>query len=268
VWDVEFSGARGDRIRAWYIRPAGVDDDAPLPVVVTFIGYGGGRGTPSEHVLLPAVGLATLVMDTRGQGARWTTGATGDGPGGAELSTVMTRGIENAEEYYYTRLYADAARAVVVASELPGVDPGRVGVFGISQGGGLSLASAALRSDLVKVCAADVPFLCDIRRAVTLVDSNPYHEVARFLSNHADLVDVALGTLDHIDNALLASRIRAEAHVSVGLMDEICPPSTVFAAYNAIPGPKRIVVNPFGVHQLSRQHDEPRLRFLRERLLG
>jgi cephalosporin-C deacetylase len=268
VWDVEFSGARGDRIRAWYLRPAGADDDEPLPVVVTFIGYGGGRGTPSEHTLLPAAGLAVLVMDTRGQGARWTTGATGDGPGGAELSTVMTRGIEDVEQYYYTRLYTDAARAVAEAQHLPGADATRIGVFGISQGGGLSLAAAALRPDLVRVCAADVPFLCDIRRAVTLVDTNPYHEVAEFLATHADLVDVALGTLDHVDNALLASRIRADAYVSVGLMDEICPPSTVFAAYNAITAPKQVVVNPFGVHQLSRQHDEPRLRFLRARLLG
>jgi cephalosporin-C deacetylase len=268
VWDVEFSGARGDRIKAWYLRPAGVDGDDPLPVVVTFIGYGGGRGTPSEHVLLPSAGLAALVMDTRGQGARWTTGATGDGPGGAELSTVMTRGIQKAEEYYYTRLYTDAARAVVEASQLPGADSRRIGVFGISQGGGLALAAAALRPELVRVCAADVPFLCDLRRAVTLVDSTPYHEVAQFLSNHADLVDVALDTLDHVDNALLATRIRAETYMSVGLMDDICPPSTVFAAYNAISAPKTIVVNPFGVHQLTRQFDEQRLRFLRQRLLG
>jgi cephalosporin-C deacetylase len=269
VWDVEFSGARGDRIRGWYLRPAGVPEDEPLPVVVTFVGYGGGRGVPGEHVLLPSVGLATLVMDTRGQGARWGTGATGDGPeGGPELSTVMTRGIQDAERYYYTRLYTDAVRAVTVASQLPGADPDRLGVFGVSQGGGLSLAAAALQPELVTACAADVPFLCDIRRAVTLADTGPYHEVAEFLSNHTDVVDVALDTLDHIDNALLASRIRAETYVSVGLMDDVCPPSTVFAAYNAIPANKQIVVNPFGVHRVSQQHDERRLRFLRQRLAG
>jgi cephalosporin-C deacetylase len=56
--------------------------------------------------------------------------------------------------------------------------------------------------------------------------------------------------------------------MTVGLMDQICPPSTVFAAYNAIPGAKDIVVNPFGVHRATRQFDELRLRFLRGRLLG
>src|SRR6185437_1055887 len=90
VFDVEFSGAGGDPIRAWYIKPAG--QESP-PVVVKFIGYGGGRGVPSEHFLLPALGYGLLVMDSRGQGGRWTTGATADGRDGtgAENSLVMTR---------------------------------------------------------------------------------------------------------------------------------------------------------------------------------
>jgi len=76
VFDTEFSGAGGDRIRAWYLRPPGAD--AQTQVIVKFIGYGGGRGMPAEHALLPALGYAVFVMDTRGQGGRWTTGATGD----------------------------------------------------------------------------------------------------------------------------------------------------------------------------------------------
>src|ERR1700750_1417429 len=95
VFDTEFSGADGDRIRAWYLRPPGAD--AQTQVVVKFIGYGGGRGMPAEHALLPALGYAVFVMDTRGQGGRWTTGATGDRQGdpaaGPENARVMTRGI-------------------------------------------------------------------------------------------------------------------------------------------------------------------------------
>src|ERR1019366_6769260 len=52
AYDVEFSGARRDRIRGWYLRPAGAGD-ARLPVVVEFIGYGGGRGLPANHTLFP-----------------------------------------------------------------------------------------------------------------------------------------------------------------------------------------------------------------------
>ena len=84
-----------------------------------FIGYGGGRGRPAEHMLLPALGYALLVMDTRGQGGRWTTGATGDHAdgwhAGPENASVMTRGIARPEDYYFTRLYTDAVRAVETA---------------------------------------------------------------------------------------------------------------------------------------------------------
>ena len=168
VYDTEFSGAAGDRIRAWYLRPAGADGQTP--VVVKFIGYGGGRGMPAEHALLPALGYAVFVMDTRGQGGRWTTGATGDRQGdpaaGPENARVMTRGIARPEGYYYTRLFTDAVLAVEAASELTGAP--RVAVSGASQGGGLALAAAALIPQAVAVCHADVPFLCDIQRGITL----------------------------------------------------------------------------------------------------
>src|SRR3954451_8088387 len=229
----------------------------PFPVAVTSIGSGGGRGVPTEHLAFPAVGVATFVMDTRGQGGSWTVGVTGDpgGAGGPEYPGVMTRGIANPDGYYYTRLYVDAVRAVEAAAELPGVDAQRLAVCGSSQGGGLALAAAALCPERVRVCHANVPFLCDFQRAVGLSPSYPYKEIADFLAQQTDLVDDALNTLRYVDCALLARRITADCLFSVGLMDEICPPSTVFAAYNEVPGNnKEIAVYPFGVHALPQNH--------------
>ena len=257
----------GDRIRAWYLRPPGAGDE-PLPVVVQFIGYGGGRGYQADHALLPAASFAVFVMDTRGQGGRWTVGATGDTGPGPEYSAVMTRGIASPEDYYYTRLYADAVLAVETAAGLDGVDAGRVAVSGMSQGGGLALAAAALLRGAVAVCHSDVPFLCDISRAITLTGEMPYAEVAEFLGQHVDLVPDALNTLRYIDCALLARRITADCLLSVGLMDEICPPSTVFAAYNEITSAKDIAVFPFGVHAVPPAHAERQLEHLRDRLFA
>jgi cephalosporin-C deacetylase len=269
VYDVAFSGARGDRIRAWYIRPPASGSGDATPVVVKFIGYGGGRGLPADHLLLPAVGYPLFVMDSRGQGGRWTIGATGDLPGdGPEYSSVMTRGIDDPAGYYFTRLFTDAVRAAETAAELAGDGTGRspVAVTGTSQGGGLALATAGLLGDAVAVCHADVPFLCDIQRGITTAPDMPYAEVAEFLAQQVDYEPVALDTLRYVDCALLARRITARCLLSVGLMDTICPPSTVFAAYNEITAPKDIAVFSFGVHAVPPSHLERQLRHLREYL--
>jgi cephalosporin-C deacetylase len=254
VHDVTFSGAGGDPVRAWYLRPAG---SSRPPVVVKFIGYGGGRGLPADHLLLPALGYAVFVMDTRGQGGRWSTGATDPAN-----SQVMTQGITRPEDYYYTALFTDAARAVLTAAQLGGVP--HVAVSGASQGGGLALAAAALVPALVTVCHADVPFLCDIQRAITLTGAAPYSEVPEFLAQNTELADAALDTLRYVDCALLARRITAQCLLSTGLMDETCPPSTVFAAYNEITAGKDISVNPFGTHAVPSSQIERQLRHLRE----
>src|SRR3954468_3452729 len=71
VSDVVFPGFGGHLIRAWYRRPATPE---PLPVVVSYVGYGGGRGHWAENLLAAAAGFAHLHVDTRGQGAGWSRG--------------------------------------------------------------------------------------------------------------------------------------------------------------------------------------------------
>ena len=76
TWDVTFAGFGGDPVRAWYTRPAGVDD--PLPAVVEYVGYGRGRGLPHERLTWPVAGYAHLLMDARGQAGQYGVGDTAD----------------------------------------------------------------------------------------------------------------------------------------------------------------------------------------------
>jgi cephalosporin-C deacetylase len=247
TFDVSYAGYGGDEIRGWLHLPTNRPDHA-LPCVVEYIGYGGGRGHAHRHTLWAAAGFAHFVMDTRGQGSAWSIGDTPDPNAGHNAYPgFLTRGILSRADYYYRRLYIDAVRAVDAARSHPAVDAERVAVAGISQGGGLTLAVAALRNDVV-AALPEVPFLSDMRRATELVDTAPYNEVSHFLKVHRDRVEAVFETLAYFDVALLARRASAPALFSVGMMDTICPPSTVFAAYNAYGGPKEIVEYAYNEH--------------------
>lgn len=266
--DVTFAGADGDPVRAWYLRPAG-PRATPLPCRIAFVGYGGGRDLPAAHALYPACGYATFVMDTRAQGGTWSAGDTPDpgaGASNAEHPGVMTRGIASPETYYYRRLYVDAVRAVETAAALPGVDPLRLVVAGQSQGGALALAAAALLPDAVRLCHADVPFLCDFPRAVETAIDPPYTELVTYLGIHGELEPAVWRTLGYFDNAVLAPRITTRTVIGVGLRDTTTPPSTVFAAFNAIEAPKEIVVYPYSGHWLPTGHAEHQLSDFARRL--
>lgn len=249
TYDISFNGYGGQPIKGWLTLPHAAK--GPLPCVVEYTGYGGGRGHPHDWLFFPSVGYACFAMDVRGQGSSWRIGDTPDfepAGSGPNYPGFMTRGVQNPETYYYRRLFTDVVRAVEAARSNAVINPQRIAVNGGSQGGGMALAAAGLIPDLSAVIA-DVPFLCHFRRAITLVDTDPYHEVVHYLSQHRDQVEMVFNTLDYFDGMNFATRANAPALFSVGLMDGTCPPSTVFAAHNHYAGPKEMRVWPFNQHE-------------------
>jgi cephalosporin-C deacetylase len=253
AYDVTFAGFGGQPVKGWLLLPVG--PQRPLPCVVEYIGYGGGRGFPYEWLLWPSVGYAALIMDTRGQGSTWRHGDTPDLPNGANPSVpgFMTQGILNPETYYYRRVFTDAVRAVETARSHSAIDPRRIAATGGSQGGGITVAVSGLVPDL-DIAMPDVPFLCHFRRALGLTDKYPYGEIVQYLSTHRDHVETIYSTLTYFDGMNFAARSRARALYSTGLMDAVCPPSTVFATYNHIDAPKEIKVYSFNEHEGGGSH--------------
>ncbi|MEI3847078.1 MULTISPECIES: acetylxylan esterase [unclassified Microbacterium] len=266
VEDVTFPGFAGHPIKGWMLR----HPDAPVRgTVVQFIGYNGGRGVPEQWTLLPSAGYAHFIMDSRGQGSAGNAGATTDPIGsGPQHVGRLTSGITDPRDYYYRRLFADAVGAVAAARSHPAVDPAKVVVAGGSQGGGIALAAAGLCDGLAGVMA-DVPFLSHFRRAVQITDALPYLELATYLQSRRGEEDDVFRTLSYFDGVNFAARASAPALFSVALRDAVCPPSTVYAAYNAYAGTdKEMAVYPYNGHEggqwvQTRRH----LDFL-ERVLG
>lgn len=267
AYDVSFNGYNGQTVRGWLLLP--VQRTGKLACVVEFIGYGGGRGFATDWLLWSSMGYAHLVMDTRGQGSTWSKGDTPDPePEGTnpQHPGFMTRGVLQPDTYYYRRVFTDAVRAVECAMAHPAVDAERIAVTGGSQGGGISLAVAGL-SDAVKVMMPDVPFLCHYRRATQITDNDPYAEIMRYCKVHRDKIEQVFNTLSYFDGVNFAVRGKAQSLFSVALMDLICPPSTVYAAYNHYAGPKQITVWEYNNHEGGASYQtQEKLRFMRERL--
>ena len=160
----------------------------------------------------------------------------------------MTKGIEDPKSYYYRRVFADAVRAIEAVRSLPEVDATKVAVQGISQGGGITLAAAGL---VQRHCR------CDAGRAVPLPlpTSGRYLRSRSLHGNHEIPCRPSrrrryhFNTLSYFDAVNFAKRASAPALFSVALMDKICPPPTVYAAYHAYGGAKEIVVYPFNDHE-------------------
>jgi cephalosporin-C deacetylase len=243
-----FTGVGGARIHAKYLRPKNAPESHPA--VLMFHGYSGSSGDWSDKLSYVGQGFSVAALDCRGQG-----GSSEDrgGVAGNTLRGHIIRGLDDApEKLLFRQIYLDCAQLAGIIMGLPEVDPARVGATGGSQGGGLTLACAALEPR-IKRAAPVFPFLCDYRRVWEMDLSVAAYEELRTYFRLFDPLhereDEAFRRLGYIDNQHLAHRIEAEVLMSVGLMDTVCPPSTQFAAYNKIRSKKSMLIYPDFGHE-------------------
>ncbi|GBG07693.1 acetylesterase [Paenibacillus agaridevorans] len=254
-FDLYFTGVRGARIHAKYIRPKNVQE--PHPAIVQFHGYSSHAGDWLGKLAYASLGFSVLSMDCRGQGG------SSEDTGGVKGTTHrghIVRGLDDKpDNLLFRHIFLDAAQLAGIAMELPEVDPEQVYAIGGSQGGALTIACAALEPR-VKKLAPVYPFLCDYKRVWEMDLAQGSYEELRTFFRHFDPLhereDEIFEKLGYIDLQHLANRIRGEVLMFVGLMDRTCPPSTQFAAYNKITTPKQVVVYPdFGHENLPGASD-------------
>jgi Acetyl esterase (deacetylase) len=264
-YDLTFTGVRGARIYAKYVKPKNVPE--PHPAVLQFHGYSGHSGDWTSKLGWAALGYSVIAMDVRGQGGR--SEDTG-GVKGNTLRGQIIRGLsDHPDNLLFRHVFLDTAQLAGIVMSLPEVDPARVAAMGGSQGGGLTLACAALEPR-IKLLAPVFPFLSDYRRVWEMDLAKDAYEELRLYFRSFDPThereDEIFRKLGYIDVQYLAPRIQGEVMMAVGLMDTVTPPSTQFAAYNKIVAKKRLVVYPDFGHEHLPGNDDKTISFFQEKL--
>jgi cephalosporin-C deacetylase len=255
-FDLTFTGVRGARVHAKYVRPRG--PGSGRPAVLMFHGYGASSGDWFDKLPYAAQGYCVAALDCRGQGGTSQDAGVTDG---TTLGGHIIRGLDDGpDNLLYRHIFLDCVQLTRIVMALPEVDAGRVGVMGASQGGGLAVACAALEPRVARL-AATYPFLTDYLRVweMDLANERAYEQLGTYFRRHDPLherADLIFSRLGYIDVQHLADRITAEVHFTVGMQDRVCPPSSQYATYNKIQSAKRLRIYPdFGHEPLPGLND-------------
>lgn len=247
-----FTGVGGARVHAKLLRPAHAD--GPHPAVVMFHGYSGHSGEWMDKLGYVGQGYTVAALDCRGQG-----GLSEDNSeviGNTHRGHII-RGLADAlagrpEKLLFRQIFLDTAQLAGLVMAMPDVDGTRVGATGGSQGGALTVACISLEPR-IKRAAPVFPFLSDYLRVWQMdLAKDAYEELRiffRLFDPRHEQEDGVFEQLGYVDIQHLAPRIRSEVLWPIGLMDQICPPSSQFAAYNKITSPKKMAIYPDFGHE-------------------
>ena len=254
----------GAGVSAYLARPAGAKPRS-LPAVLLVHGAGvytsdlqsamrwAGGGGPGEDRGPPA-----LAMDMNAHGIpNGKAESFYQNLAAGELADYRIHGREDRDKCYFLGMLLRLVRAIDVLTIQPEWDGRTVAVFGVSQGGLQAIAAAGLNADRVTFFAAGVPAGCDhTGHLATSPRTCGWPQIARQPHAGADQPAVdeavrpnrrsplphsfphredAVAQVRYFDCVNFASRATAPSQWSVGLIDTVCPPTSVFAAYNALP---------------------------------
>lgn len=161
----------------------------------------------------------------------------------------LSIGIDDREKSYFLRMYLGCYRAADFLAKHPDWDGKTLAVIGTSQGGQQSLVTAGIHPQ-VTAMLANVPAGCDVtgNRAGRAIGFPYWANYAKWKSLDAAGGDKVVEVGRYYDAGNFAARIKCPILVSMGLIDETCPPAGVLAACNSTRGPKEILILPKSDH--------------------
>src|SRR5919106_4859280 len=221
VFQVFYTSLDQVRIAAWYCRPARRAERTPALLFLP--GYQMDPPIPKEWARKGYIALSVAPRGKLRSHRQFNPG----------YPNLLTYNLVDRHTYAYRGFYVDAWRGIDFLLSRPEVDPSRIGVTGASQGGGLTICTAAMRPE-VRAAAAGAPYLCGFLDAIELTQTYPYEEINDYLRQHPHSRAAVEETLAYFDGLNFADQIRCPIIVNIGLQDNVCPPETGYALFNKI----------------------------------
>jgi cephalosporin-C deacetylase-like acetyl esterase len=164
-----------------------------------------------------------------------------DSLGAGALANYNTFGLDNRDRYYYRRVYLGCVRANDYLTSHPKWDGVNLAVTGGSQGGALSIVTAGL-DPRVKGLAAYYPALSDVTGYLHNRAGGWPHMFRAAEGPLAHRSPDKIETSRYYDVVNFARRVKVTGLYTWGFNDETCPPTSMYSAYNVIPGPKKLLL--------------------------
>jgi len=254
-FDLQLDCPGGAPVSGYYCLPEGA---APKSLPALLVVHGAGVRSSILRPDTAKEGLLVLDINAHGipNGKRkdfYDDLSSGD------LKDYRHRGREDRETYYFLGMYNRLMRAMNFLTSRPEWDGKVLIVEGTSQGGGQSLVAAGLDSRVTLLCAG-VPAMCDHTG-----DVNGWPRVVPRDDNGTPdpkIQEVAR----YFDAMNFATRTKADALVSVGFIDDVCRPTSIYATYNNLAGKKQILNKPQMNHAVAPEWNEMVLGLIREHI--
>lgn len=184
-------------------------------------------------------GIITLEIGIHGIPVNLDPAVYADLAAGA-LSGYPNFNLDNRDDFYYKRVYLGCVRANDFLVSLPQFDGVNLGVWGGSQGGALSIVTAAL-DPRVKYLAAIYPALSDVTGYLN-GRAGGWPHTFRKSNTEINNLREKQETIQYYDVVNFARQIKIPGYYTWGFNDETCPPTSMYAAYNVITAPKELVL--------------------------
>ena len=239
-------------------------DGKSHPVVLVPPGAGSTKANPSDY--FPNEGFIYMKIEIHGNDPR-IPDAEYNRMRQEKCDGYMRRGMAARDTYYYKDVYVGCARVVDYLCSLPDWDGRNVIVTGGSQGGALTIVTAALNKK-VTLCAPFYPALCDLlgfrhQRA----GGWPKFFSGYYKDGRVDVaVEQAEATLPYFDVVNFARRLTVPVFASWGYSDDTCSPTSVWSAWNEIKAPKECDITPTSGHWRFTSSQEKCLTWMKQHL--